>query len=134
MKRITGMLTLSLFLLCGAMLAPLLIGCAATTSSGVIQQQKVAADSLETVGAAIKAVPATMDALFAAGKITTGQYNQVAAIYRQAHSAYLLAVDAMTIYVSSGVQADADRLALQRAALDGIYQQLAVLVAGYQGG
>lgn len=93
-------------------------GCATTgtvtSPDSVSASVQTATKTLLTIGTAVKAIPQTADALYAAQKIDDDQYNQIATGYNQAKSAYFLAVDAEVLALQVSAT-PADQTAFVRA-------------------
>lgn len=73
------------------------------TSSAVVQAQDAASRTLYAFGAGLEAIPAVVDALYQAGKITKDQRNSVVPIYNRALASFNLAVSALSQAVTAGV-------------------------------
>ena len=121
------------YLLVAVLFCGMATGCV-TAGSTVTSAQQVATDSLETVGLALKNVPATVDVLYDQGKITKADYNRVAILYGQAKAAYAIAVDATTIWLTTEIPGTDVIMKQKKAAFDAVYGELATLVATFQGG
>jgi hypothetical protein len=63
---------------------------------------QTATDSLTAIGSVLSKVPATADALFAAGTINKEQYNQVVDLYTKAKAMYIVAVNALEVKIAAG--------------------------------
>ena len=93
-----------LFLMPILLLAISLSGCPASTvpATPTSTAQVAVTKTLQAVGLALKATPQVLDALYAAGKITKDDYNQVAKAYNKTLAGYQLAISALNTAVASG--------------------------------
>lgn len=94
MKKLIALLLLTTLLT--------LNGCATTGKSNLVVAQQTAQQAALVSGSFFKATPPIVDALFAAGKITKDQYNQIAQGYNQSLAAYQLYVAAVDVAIASG--------------------------------
>lgn len=95
---------LMILLVCLALALP---GCATTSTTStpqtaLTQVQTASMQSLLAMGTILRACPGTMDALYAAGKVTKEQYNQVTVIYNRALASYSLTVEALKTVMRTG--------------------------------
>jgi hypothetical protein len=110
-----------------------LYGCAGSLTSdnaapAVVQ---ISAKSLLQINEILKAVPATADSMYSAGKIDKAGYNNITELYNRAIAAYKLAVDAEVSALKVGLSPNSSTAYQQAmASLEPLVTQLQALLTG----
>jgi Ni,Fe-hydrogenase III small subunit len=125
-----------ILMICMAVFALAVVTPGCTTVSGKqMTTTQISANTVEGLGVALSEVPVTADALFADGKITKDQYNQVADMYAKARASYYVLNDAAQVAIKAGQEptlTDAYKAAYPTAAAS--IADVQALIATFKGG